>query len=144
MLNWTRRWHRGASAVLLIGAGAQLSLHWQAYVAVDTVDAARIKVMQTMQGQVLYEPWGTTLWTALGFFSLAYAALLILFGTSQWILARECDPRTLRRHALRNSLLCLGASAAIAWLHPMPHGLLIFGAASVLFGLAAWPRPHDH
>lgn len=142
-MSWSRRWHRIGSATLLIAAGAHLTAHWHAYVATDGADPARIAVMQAMQAHVLYAPWGTTLWTALGFFSLAYAVLLVLFGTTHWILAREADARTLRRHALRNALLSLLATLAAIALHPLPQGVVIFGAATVLFSLAALPRAHD-
>lgn len=142
-MSWTRAWHRAASATLLIAAGAHLALHWRAYVAPPGDDAARASVMQAMQSHLLYPPLGTTLWTALGFFSLSYAALLALFGTSQWIVARESAPRVLRRHSLRNALLCAMITLAIWLLHPMPQGLVVFGAATVLYALAALPRPLD-
>lgn len=121
----------------------QLALHWQLYVAVDGFDAPRRALMQAMQGYELYGPLGTTMWTALGFFSLAYAALLAVFGTSQWILARETEVRTLRRHALRNTLLLGGLTLAAAALHPLPQGIAVLALATLLFGCAAVPRPGD-
>ena len=139
----TRRWHRIASATLLISAGAHLGGHWVHYVRIDPADGARIAARDAMQAVVLFEALGTTLWTALGFFSLAFSLMLILFGTSQWILAREADPLTLRRHALRNALLCLCSALAVLVLHPVPQGLVIFLASSILYGIAAWPRLHD-
>lgn len=142
-MSWTRRWHRAASGVLLIAAGVQFSAHWVAYVAVDGFDPARRDAMRAMQAYVLHAPSGTTLWTSAGFFSFAWAAMLALFGTSQWILARETEPRSLRRHALRNAVLCALAALLLLWLHPLPHGLIIFALASGLFGCAAWPRPLD-
>jgi hypothetical protein len=142
-VSWTRRWHRTASAVLLIASGMQLGLHWQLYVDVARFDAPRRSLMQAMQSYELYGPLGTSMWTALGFFSLAYAALLAVFGTSQWILARESDARTLRRHALRNTLLLGGTTLAAALLHPLPQGLAVLGIATLLFGCAAVPRPGD-
>ena len=96
-----------------------------------------------MQAYVVYEPLGTTLWTVLGAFSLAYAAALVLFGTTQWILAREADPRTLRRHALRNALLLGLATLALFALHPQPQLLFVFGVAALLYALAAVPRAFD-
>lgn len=129
--------------MLLIGAGAHLTSHWQAFVAPEpgtpTFEAAR----SAMQEVVLHAPLGATLWTAIGFFSLAFGALLALFGTTHWILAREADLRSLRRHAMRNALLGIAATGVAAWLHPLPQALLILAAASVLFAFAAWPRPHD-
>lgn len=112
----TRRWHRLASAVVLIAAGLHVSLHLRSFERGDG---------------------------ALASFSLAYAALLILFGTSQWILAREADPRTLRRHALRNALLFALADVALLLLHPQPHVVFVFAAAAMLYAVAAWPRPLD-
>jgi hypothetical protein len=142
-VSWTRRWHRAASAVLLIAAGAHLTAHWRAFVVGEADDPLHRAAIDAMQGVVLHAGLGATLWTALGFFSLAFAALLALFGTTQWILAREADPRTLRRHALRNALLCVLATGAVALWHPMPQGLVVFGAAGVLFALAAVPRAQD-
>lgn len=139
----TRRWHRIASAWLLIAAGAHFTGHWRAYLAVDRFEPARRAAMQAMQDVVLYPPWQVTLWTALGFFSLSFGLLLAAFGASQWILAREADPRTLRRHALRNALLCALATAMAALLHPLPAGLVVLGGAALLFALAAWPRALD-
>lgn len=112
----TRRWHRLASAVLLIAAGVHLSLHLRSFERGDGAVAS---------------------------FSLAYAAALILFGTSQWVLAREADPRTLRRHAMRNALLFALADLALVLLHPQPHVVVVFGLAAVLYAIAAWPRPLD-
>ena len=143
-MSWTRRWHRLASAVLLIAAGAHLAAHWSSFVAPDASGGeARRAAIAAMQAYVIYPPLGTTLWTVLGAFSLAYAAALVLFGTSQWILARETDPRTLRRHALRNALLLGAATLALLALHPQPQLLFVFGATAVLYALAAWPRPLD-
>ena len=139
----TRRWHRSASAVLLIAAGVHGAAHWRHYVAASEVAPERRAVIEAMQSLILYEPLGTTLWTALGFFSLAFGAGLALFGTTHWILAREADPRTLRRHALRNTVLCALAALLTLWLHPLPQGLVIFTLAAVLYGLAAWPRAGD-
>lgn len=142
-MSWTRRWHRAASALLLLASGLHGVQHWRAFVAPDLADPARRAAVQTLQGYVLYAPLGTTLWSALGFFSLAWAAGLALLGTTHWILAREADPRTLRRHALRTAVLCLGALLVAAWLHPLPQGLAIFALAAVLFAAAAVPRAHD-
>jgi hypothetical protein len=129
--------------VLLIAAGAHLTAHWRAFVAGEASDPVHRAAIDAMQGVVLNAPLGATLWTAMGFFSLAFAALLVLFGTTHWILAREAEPRTLRRHALRNALLSALATGAVALWHPMPQGLVVFGAASVLFALAAVPRAQD-
>lgn len=142
-MSWTRRWHRAGSSLLLIAAGAHGVQHWHAYVVPDLADPARRALVESMQAHMLYAPLGATLWTALGFFSFAFGAALALFGTTHWILAREADPRTLRRHALRNALLCALATLGTLLLHPMPIGLVVFGAATVLYGLAAVPRPHD-
>ena len=142
-MSGSRRWHRAGSVWLLIAAGAHLSVHWRAYVAIDTFDLSRNRAMEAMQAHVLYAPLGVTLWTALGFFSLAFGALLAAFGTTQWILAREAEPRVVRRHALRNALICGIATLTAAWLHPLPLGLAILGGATVLFALAAWPRALD-
>jgi hypothetical protein len=142
-MSWTRRWHRVASSVVLIAAGAHAAQHWRAYVAPDLGDPVRRHLVETLQAHVLYAPLGTTMWTALGFFSLGYAALLVLFGTTHWILAREAEPRVLRRHALRNAVLCALALLATLLLHPLPLGVVIFGAASLLYALAAVPRPLD-
>lgn len=121
----------------------QLALHWRLYVAVDGFDAPRRELMHAMQAYELYGPLGTTMWTALGFFSLSYAALLAVYGTSQWILAREAEVRTLRRHALRSAVLLGGITLAAAALHPLPQGLAVLGLATLLFGFAAVPRPDD-
>jgi hypothetical protein len=142
-VSWTRRWYRAASAVLLIAAGAHLTAHWRVYAATDSLDPALRAVRQAMQAYQLYAPAGVTLWTAFGGFSFAFGALLALIGTTHWVLGREADPLALRRHALRNALLCAVSALALALLHPLPQALLIFAAAALLFGLAAWPRPHD-
>jgi hypothetical protein len=143
-MSWTRRWHRTASAVLLIAAGTHLTQHWATFVkGLPSTEPARAAAIEAMQAYVVYAPLGTTLWTVLGAFSLAYGAALVLFGTSQWILARETDPRTLRRHALRNALLLGATTLALFVLHPQPQLLFVFGATSVLYALAAWPRHFD-
>lgn len=111
----TRGWHRAASALALIAAGAHFAQHLSVFPAGSPVGA----------------------------FSFSYAVLLALFGTSQWILAREADPRTLRRHALRNAVLLLIALAMLAWRHPQPQVLVVLGAMALLYALAAWPRELD-
>lgn len=129
--------------MLLIAAGAHLTQHWSTFVKATPSEGARRTAIEAMQAYVIYAPLGTTLWTVLGAFSLAYAAALALFGTSQWILAREADPRTLRRHALRNALLLALAALALLLLHPQPQLLFVFGVAALLYALAAWPRQFD-
>jgi hypothetical protein len=143
-VSWTRRWHKTASAVLLIASGMHLAQHWAAFVADDpTANPTRRAAIDAMQAHIVYPPLGTTLWTVLGAFSLGYAIALATFGTSQWILAREADPRALRRHALRNVvLLGLGALAMLA-LHPQPQLVFVLAATALLFALAAWPRSDD-
>jgi len=143
-VSWTRRWHRAASATLLIAAGVHLGGHWTSFVAAQSSGGARRQAaIAAMQAYVVFPPLGTTLWTALGAFSLAYAAALVLFATSQWVLAREADARTLRRHALRNAVLLLIATLALLLLHPQPQLLVVFGLATLLYACAAWPRPLD-
>ena len=140
----TRRWHKTASAVLLIASGMHLAQHWAAFVDVQpSADATRRAALEAMQAYVVYPPLGTTLWTVLGAFSLGYAAALALFGTTHWILAREAEPRTLRRHALRNAVLFALATVAMMWLHPQPQLAIVFGIAALLYALAAWPRHYD-
>lgn len=129
--------------MLLIAAGAHLAQHWSTFVKVAPSTGARRTAIQAMQAYVIYEPLGTTLWTVLGAFSLAYAAALASFGTAQWVLAREADPRTLRRHALRNAVLLGLATLALLVLHPQPQLLFVFGVAALLYALAAWPRHFD-
>lgn len=140
----TRRWHRAASAVVLVAAGAHLALHFETFTAAAPAgEPARRAAIEAMTAYVVYAPLGTTLWTVLGAFSLAYGAALVLFGTTQWILAREADPRTLRRHALRNALLLALADVALLVLHPQPQVLFVFGLAALLYAGAAWPRQFD-
>jgi hypothetical protein len=128
---------------MLIAAGSHGVAHWRAFVAVDGLNPTQREAMRAMQAVLLYEPWQTSWWTALGFFSLAFALLLMAFGVSQWVLARETDPRTLRRHALRNAVVCGGGTAVTLVLHPLPAGAIVLGVAALLFALAAWPRPFD-
>ena len=142
-MSWTRRWYRAGSAWLLIAAGAQLVAHGRAYVAIDAASSPAARAIEAMQAHVLYAPLDITLWTAFGFYSLAFGVLLAALGTTHWILAREAEPRVLRRHALRNAVIGGVATAAIALWHPLPLGLAIVAGATVLFGLAAWPRALD-
>ena len=142
-MSWTRGWYRAGSAWLLISSGAHLAEHWRAYVATDGTDPARRAVIDAMRTYRLHAELEVSLWTALGAFSLGFAALLALLGTTNWILARETEPRALRRHALRNSLLCAFATLALAALHPLPLPLLIFAVTTLLFALGAWPRRGD-
>ena len=143
-MSWTRRWHKSASAVLLITAGMHLAQHWAAFVdAAPSPDPVRRAALEAMQAYIVYPPLGTTLWTVLGAFSLGYAAALALFGTTHWILAREADPRTLRRHALRNAVLLALATLALLALHPQPQLAIVFGIAALLYALAAVPRALD-
>jgi hypothetical protein len=142
-VSWTRRWYRVGSSWLLIAAGAHLAAHYRAFVAVGDSTPLRRDAIDAMQAYVIHPALGTTLWTVLGGFSLAYAAMLALFGTTHWILARESEPRVLRRHALRTAVLCILATAALGLLHPVPQALVVFAVASVLFALAAWPRALD-
>lgn len=142
-MNWTRRWHRIGSALVLIAAGAHLTAHYSSFIAVGESAPARRAAIEAMRAYVVYPPLDISLWTVLGGFSLAYAAMLMLFGTTHWILAREAEPRALRRHALRNALLFALATLALCVLHPVPQVIFVFAAASVLFALAAWPRTLD-
>lgn len=142
-MSWTRRWHRIGSALMLIAAGAHLTAHYRSFVDVGESAPARRAAIEAMRAYVVYPPLDINLWTVLGGFSLAYAAMLMLFGTTHWILAREADPRALRRHALRNALLFGLATLALCALHPVPQTVFIFASASVLFALAAWPRTLD-
>lgn len=134
----TRRWHRVGSAWLLLASGAQLAAHLRTYVYLDSTGLTRAQALQALPAR-----WDASEWTAAGFHSFGFGVLLAAFGVAQWVLAREADPRTLRRHALRNALLCvLGALAAAKW-HPLPAGLLVLFGAALWFGLAAWPRAFD-
>lgn len=142
-MSGTRRWHRAGSALLLIAAGVHLSAHWRAYVSESPRDPSARAAIEAMQSHRLHPDLEATLWTALGAFSLGFAALLVLLGTTHWILAREAEARVLRRHALRNALLCALAALALAWLHPLPLPLLVFALAALAFGIAAWPRHGD-
>ena len=142
-MSWTRGWYRAGSAWLLIASGAHLAAHSRAYVANEEIDPARRAVIDAMRAYRLHPELEVSLWTALGAFSLGFAALLALLGTTNWILAREAEPRALRRHALRTSLLCAFATLALALLHPLPLPLLIFAMTTLLFALAAWPRRGD-
>ncbi len=142
-MSWTRRWHRIGSALVLIAAGAHLTGHYRSFIAVDESAPARRAAIEAMRAYVVYPPLDISLWTVLGGFSLGYAAMLMLFGTTHWILAREAEPRALRRHALRNALLFALATLALCVLHPVPQAVFVFAAASVLFALAAWPRTLD-
>jgi hypothetical protein len=136
-----RRWYRFAAGWLLVAAGAHLAGHWVFYLDVDGFSAERRAVMQAMQAYVVFAPTGASLWTVLQMFSLAFAALLALAGCMSWFDAREADAWALQRHAIRNALLCGVALLAIAALHPVPQALGIFGGATILFALAARPRP---
>ena len=142
-MSWTRSWHKSGSAFLLVAAGAHLAAHWRAYVAYDESDPARRAVIDAMRAYRLHPELDASLWTALGAFSLGFAALLALLGTTHWILAREAEPRVLRRHALRTSLLCAVATLALCWLHPLPLPILILGIGAMCFAFAAWPRRGD-
>jgi hypothetical protein len=136
----SRRWYRFASAWLLVAAGGHLAAHWRFYLATDSFDAPRRAVMQAMQAYVVFPAWNASLWTVLQMFSLCFAILLALLGAQGWILAREGDPRALRRHAIRNALLCLAGALAVAVLHPLPQPLAILGAAAALFAASALAR----
>jgi hypothetical protein len=139
----SRRFHQAGSAFLLVASGAHLAAHWRAYVATDDVVPARRAVIDAMRAYRLHDVYDISLWTALGAFSLSFAALLALLGTTHWILAREAEPRVLRRHALRLGLLCGLATIGLGLLHPLPWASAIFALATLLFALAAWPRGHD-
>jgi hypothetical protein len=93
-----------------------------------------------MKAYGVFAPTGATLWTVLQMFSLCFAILLALLGTQGWILARECEPPALRRHAIRNALLCAIGALAVALLHPLPQPLLVLGGAGVLYALSAVAR----
>jgi hypothetical protein len=135
-----RGWYRIASGLLLVAAGAHLVAHWRFYLDAASFDAPRRAVMAAMQSYVVFPPTGGTLWTVLQMFSLCFAILLAVLGTQGWILARECEPAALRRHAIRNALLCAIGALAVALLHPLPQPLLVLGAACMLHVLAAIAR----
>lgn len=142
-MSWTRGWYRAGSAFLLIASGVHLAAHWRAYVAEDAGDPARRAAIDAMRAWRLHPAFDVSLWTAIGAFSLGFAALLAVLGTTHWILAREAEPRALRRHALRTSLLGVAATLALCWLHPLPWLVVVFALATLLFALAAWPRHGD-
>lgn len=135
-----RGWYRIASGWLLVAAGAHLAAHWRFYLATDAFDASRRTVMEAMQAYVVFPPTGATLWTVLQMFSLCFAVLLALLGTQGWFLAREADRAALRRHAIRNAVLCFVAALVLAALHPVPQALVILGGAMLLFGASALVR----
>ena len=136
----SRRWYRLASGFLLVAAGGHLAAHWRFYLATEGFDTPRRAVMDAMQAYVVHPPTGSSLWTVLQMFSLAFVALLALLGTQGWFLAIEADGAALRRHAIRQALLCFVSVLALAALHPVPQALAIFGGATLLFGASALAR----
>lgn len=135
-----RGWHRIASGFLLVAAGAHLVAHWRFYLGTDAFDPPRRTVMEAMQAFVVFPPTGATLWTVLQMFGLCFAIVFALLGTHGWFLAREADPAALRRHAIRNAVLCFVATLALAALHPVPQAQVIVGGAMLLFGAGALVR----
>ena len=129
-----RRWFRLASAWLIVLAGALLMLvvqllrHWQ---DVLPPGAASASAEQGQQAGLIALP-------LLHGLAVAAPLLLFVFASSQWILAKETDPRSLRRHALRNGLLLAALSWPVASIGTLWLGLA-FALAAALYLMAAYP-----
>lgn len=131
-----RRWFRRAAGWLLLNAGAHLTAHVHFYADPETFAPARRQLYEALAGHLVSERTGVSAWTVLTALSLGYALLLILWGSGQWVLARECELQALRRHALRQSLLCAVAALALVLWYPLPQALILFTGAAVLYALA--------
>lgn len=131
-----RRWYRRAAGWLLLNAGAHVAAHLHFYADPERFPPPRRQLYEALAGHLVSERTGVSAWTVLTALSLGYALLLLLWGSGQWVLARECEWQALRRHALRQSLLCAAAALLLAWWHPLPQALIVFTGASVLFALA--------
>ena len=94
-----------------------------------------------MRAYPIWPSWGVSLWTILCMFSLMYALLLGIFGTGQWLLARECESLALRRHAWRNFMLCGLGAAVMGVSYPVPQALMTLSVVTLLYGAAAL-APH--
>lgn len=131
-----QRWFRIAAAWLIVVAGGLLMLagqvlrRWQ-----DLV----LPTLALEQAGLASQEAVVLAISLLQGMALAMPLVLFIFGASQWILAKEADPRTLRRHALRNALLFGLVAWPVGSVGPIWLGLA-FATAAALFLLAAYPK----
>ncbi|MBD8527040.1 hypothetical protein [Pseudomarimonas arenosa] len=132
-----QRWFKLASAWLIVLAGALLVLVAQ---VLRRWEDLVLPALGLVEDQLNRDQAVALALDLLHGMALASPLLLFVFGTSQWILAKEADLRTLRRHALRNALL-LGLSAwPIGSAGPLWLGLA-FATAAGLYAFSAYaPR----
>lgn len=131
-----------AAAWLLLHAGAHLPAHWRLFLHPDGPPDAQRAVVDSLKAIPVRPELGGSLWQVLGAFSLSYALLLALHGTTCWILAREASAAALRRHAWRYVVLYGLSAALIFGLHPLFQPTLAFTGAALLFLYAAL-SPHS-
>ena len=133
-----RRGVRFAAGVFLIASGMQAVAHYHFYLSGAARGDAQRELMRVLQGYVVAPAFGTTMWTVLCMFSLAFAILLMLAGTAYWWMSKDLPAPRLRPLATASAWLCLAGTAALAILHPVLHAVLILLAAGLGFSYASW------
>lgn len=133
-----RRGIRFAAGTFLIASGMQAVAHYQFYLADRARGPAAQELVRALKGYVVAPAFGTTMWTVLCMFSLAFAILLMLAGTAYWWMAKDLPAPRLRPLATASAWLCLAGTAAMALLHPVLHTVLILLAAGLAFSYASW------
>jgi len=138
-----RRGVRCAAGVFLIASGMQAVAHYHFYLNPATRGDAQREFVRVLQGYIVVPAFGTTMWTVLCMFSLAFAILLMLAGTAYWWMGRYLPAPHLRPLATASAWLCLTGTAALALLHPVLHAVLILLAAGLGFSYASWAGRRD-
>lgn len=133
-----RRGIRIAASILLIAAGMHAVLHYHSYWQTSAFDERREAIMHAMQAYVVAPQFGTTLWTVLNMFSVAFAILLMLAGTAYWWLAKDMPATRLRPLATASAWLCLLGALLIAAVAPVAWGVTILFGAGCAFAWASW------
>lgn len=133
-----RRGIRCAAGVFLIASGMQAVAHYHFYLSDGARGPAQRELVRVLQAYVVAPAFGTTMWTVLCMFSLAFAILLMLAGAAYWWMAQYLPAPRLRPLATASAWLCLISTAAMAILHPVLHTVLILLAAGLAFSYASW------
>jgi uncharacterized membrane protein YfcA len=128
---------RSGASVLLIASGVHAAAHYRAFVDTTRFEADRLALMHAMQAYEILPRWHVSAWTMLCGYSLCFAILLMLSGSTLWWMARELAPQRLRPLAISTAIILFGGAALLAIADPVPVQMTILLLAALCLALGS-------
>ena len=120
---------------LLAAAAGHAAAHYRFYVDESAFPSDRLALVRVMEAFHTGVLDGTSLWTILQMFSLAFGLLLAFAGACNLLLLGTTrDPGVVRRFAGFNAVFWSAAAALVGVMHPVLQTIVIAGTAFLLFG----------